>query len=599
MHPDYLDIINRRLTPADIEGPSKTMPLDEAIRRFVRPGMTLHMSMSHCKPNAANDELVRQFWGKKPEFTMAALGFVSSQIILAYAGLLKKIIGTFLGDSYPTPGPNRILQNAYRNKTIEFEHWSILSFPLRLMAGAMGIPWMPTRSIAGSSIAQENSDSYVEIEDPAGSGEKIGMVRALQPDLSILHGWCADEAGNILITPPYGENIFGALAAKEGVIATVERIVSTSFIRKHSWLVKIPGYIVKSVTAVPMGAHPSGLTNLGAPDLPAYAEDYEFVEDLREASRSDETYDAWIKHWILDCPDRDEYLARLGHERIFYLRGKAAPESWVAEIEDHSPDLSVSDDSNATERMIIVSARRISKSIKKNGLKTILAGVGASNLAAWLAVIACKEEDIEVECMAELGFYGYLPRPSDPYIFNHRNVHTCKMIAGIDTIMGLLMGGAHNKCIGVLGAAQVDMFGNVNSTCIPEAKIFLVGSGGANDVASSASEVFVCLEQTRDRLVKKVPYITSPGKNIRTLVTDMGVWERSNTDDSFILTAVLDDGSGESLEERIEKIKSNTGWPLEVAQEIEVESLPTHEELLTLRLFDPKRQFIGSMKDKV
>ncbi len=593
MHPDYLDIINRRLEPADVEGPSKVMPLDEAVRRFIRPGMTLHMNVSHCRANGAGDEIVRQFWGKKPDFTLVMLGIVTNQIVLVYGGLLKKIIGTFIGDSYPTPGPQRIIQKAYREKTVEFENWSILSLPLRLMAGAMGVKWMPTRSIAGSSMARENKDTFLEIEDPSGSGEKTGIVRALEPDVSIIHGPCADEAGNILVTPPYGENIFGALASKKGVIATVERIVSTAFIRKHAWMVKIPGYIVKSVSVVPMGAHPSGLTNIGVSDLPAYAEDYRFIEDIRNASRRDDTYDAWIKHWILECPDRDEYLARLGHRRIFYLRGKAEPDSWKSEIEDHSPDLSTSEQSNPTERMIVTAGRRLTKSIKNHGHKTILAGVGASNLAAWLATTTCKEKNIEIECMAETGFYGYLPRPSDPWIFNHRNIHTCKMLAGVDTVMGILMGGARNRCIGVLGAAQVDKFGNVNTTFIPEAEVFLVGSGGANDVASAASEVLVCIEQSTDRLVENVPYITSPGKSVRTIVTDLGVWERETQDEPFILTAILNDNSGESLDEHIEKIKSRTGWTVETAENVEIEPLPTREELFTLRLFDPKRQFIG------
>lgn len=589
----YRDIINRRFELPDDEGPSKLMPLDEAIRRHVKPGMAIHLAVSHCRPNAASNEIIRQFWGKNPGFTLIMLGMVANQIIFVYGGLVKKVIGTFFGDSYPTPGPSRIVQKAYREKSVEFENWSIATFPARLMAGALGLPWMPTRSISGSGMAVDNRGSYVEIDDPSGSGEKMGMIRALQSDVSILHGWCADTSGNMLLTPPYGENVFGALAARHGVVATVERIVPTSFIRKHAWFVKIPGYIVKSVSVVPMGAHPSGLTNLGVPEFSAYAEDYQFIEDLRNASRADETYNAWIKNWILDCRTQEEYLARLGHDRIFYLRGKSSPNSWRDEIEDHLPNLCRSANANPTERMIAASARRIAESVMVRGHKTILAGVGASNIAAWVATIDLKEREIEVDCMAEVGFFGYMPRPADPYIFNHRNIHTCKMLAGIDTVMGLLMGGAHNRCIGVLGAAQVDKFGNVNSTCIPEAKLFIVGSGGANDVASCASEALVCVEQNRQRLVEKPSYITSPGKNVRVLVTDLAVWEKLSGEDSFTLTAVIDDGSGRSLEDRVREIKERTGWEAKIADTLDIEPIPTEEELFTLRLFDPKRQFIG------
>ncbi len=587
------DIIRRRLQLREDEGPPKVISLSEAIKKYIKPGMTIHMGISHCRPNAAGDEIVRQFRGKKPKFTLVMLGLVANQIAWVHQRLLKKVISTFCGDPYPTPGPNPIIGKAYREGSLEFEHWSILTLPLRLMAGAMGVPWMPTRSIAGSSMADENHESFAVIDDPSGDGNKLGMVGALVPDVSIIHGWCADRAGNVLLTPPYGENVFGALAARAGILVTVEKIVSTDFIRKHAPLVKIPGHAVKSVSVVPMGAHPSGLTNLGVPELPAYAEDYDFLEKMRDACRDEKSYEEWLQYWILDCAEREKYLEKLGHDRIFYLRGKADAESWRDEIRNRSPNLSTSKESNRAERMITVASRYIAQSIKKKGHKTILAGVGASNLAAWLASISCKDENIEVECMAEVGFYGYLPRPSDPYIFNHRNLHTCKIVSGIDTIMGILMGGAQNRCIGVLGAAQVDMHGNVNSTCIPSSKMFIVGSGGANDVASAASEVVVCLEQTKHRLVEKVPYITSPGDKVSTIVTDLGVFGRHPTGESFQLVAVLDDESGKTPEEKIKDVKNNTGWEIEVTDKVEMEPPPSEEELLTLRLFDPKKQFTG------
>jgi len=593
MHPDYLEILNRRFEIKENEGSPKVIPLSEAIKRFVKPGMTLHFGVSHCRPNGISDEIARQFWGQRPGFTLAMLGVVGNSVVLVYGKLIKKVMSTFFGDSYPTPGPHRVFQEAYRNGTVELEQWTILTYPLRLLAGAMGIPWIPTRSIAGSSMEKDNADSFAIINDPREPDKKIGMVRALNPDLSFFHAWCADEAGNVLMTPPYGENVFGPLAAKEGAIVTVERIVTTDFIRKHAHLVKIPGYVVKSVSVCPMGVHPSGLTNIGTPEFTPYAEDYEFIEEHRAASKKNETYDAWIRHWILDCPDRKEYLSKLGHKKIFYLRGKAAPDSWRSEIEDFSDNLDCGEKSNGVERMIVASGRMLMKSIREKGYKTILAGVGASNLAAWLATLSLKEEGVEIECMAEIGFYGYIPRPSDPYIFNHRNVHTCKILTSIDSIIGMFTAGASGKCIGVLGAAQVDRMGNINSTCIPPAKVFITGSGGANDVASGAAEVLVCLEQNKNRLPERVPYISSPGPRVKTLVTDLGIFEKIGPDEEFTLTAIHADDSGRGVAEKLDEIRARTGWEIKIAGEIKEEPYPTKEELLTLRLCDPKRQFIG------
>jgi hypothetical protein len=95
-----------------------------------------------------------------------------------------------------------------------------------------------------------------------------------------------------------------------------------------------------------------------------------------------------------------------------------------------------------------------------------------------------------------------------------------------------------------------------------------------------------------------VSYCTSPGKSVRTLVTDLCVWERTDLDKPFILTAILDDGSGRSLEERLTEVESRTGWKVEKADNIDIEPLPTKDELFTLRLYDPKRQFIGPPEKK-
>lgn len=595
MHPAYLDILKRRFSLKEVEGPSKVMPLGEAVKRFVKPGMTLHFGQTHCRPYGFCNEIVRQFWNKRPGFTLVMLGFVGNPVVLAYNGQLKKIMSCFCGDAYPTPGPNRILQQARRDGTIEFEHYSILTLPLRLLAGAMNVPWMPTNSFAGSTLADDNSDIFVMVDDPKKRGEKFGMLRALNPDLSLVHAWCADEAGNALMTPPYGENVFGALASKNGVLVAVEEIVSTEFIRRHASLVKIPGHVVKSVSVCKLGVHPSGMTNVGIPEFGAYAEDYEFIEEHRRACKKDETYDEWIKHWILECATREEYLSRLGNEKISFLKAKAAPDSWESELEGLSENLDPAEHFNKTERMIVTASRMAAASIRKNKYNTILAGVGASNLAAWLATMSCKEEGLEVECMAEIGFYGYMPRPGDPYIFNHRNVHTCKMLTSVDTVMGMLAGGATNRCIGLIGAAQVDPFGNVNTTWIPSTETFIVGSGGANDVASGASEMLVCIEQSKERTPPELPYITSPGKSVRTLVTDLGIFEKLEEKGELILTAVYEDSDSniEGIEESVNNVRNNTGWEVKVNDHVREEPPPTHEELLTLRLFDPRRQFIG------
>ena len=96
----------------------------------------------------------------------------------------------------------------------------------------------------------------------------------------------ADPQGNIILGSPYymGPSTWGARASKEGVVATVEKIVSPDFIRKHSCLVSIPGHIVKSVSEVPFGAHPQGMNSLGLgiDGFRSYRPDIDFIGAYRD-----------------------------------------------------------------------------------------------------------------------------------------------------------------------------------------------------------------------------------------------------------------------------------------------------------------------------
>ena len=160
-------------------------------------------------------------------------------------------------------------------------------------------------------------------------------------------------------------------------------------------------------------------------------------------------------------------------------------------------------------------------------------------------------------------------------------------------MLGVFVGGPSNQCMGVLAAGQVDKFGNANSTKIPGIT-FLVGSGGSNDIATNNRETIVVLNADRSRLVEKVPYITFPGKNVRTLVTDVGVFEKIGNKDTFTLTTYIPSKANQKATEAIAGIREKVGWELEVAPNLKRAEPPTKEEVTLLRLFDPKGIFIGS-----
>ena len=585
----------RRIIEGDLaipvdEGPDKVTSLAEAVSRLVEPGMTIHGGITHGRPNAIMHEIVRRFWGRDPRFFIASLGFGYNWVVLVRGGLVRRVASSFIGDPYPTPGPNPVFQKAFREGSVVFENWSILSFTLRLLAAAMGLPYLPTRSIVGSTMAQDNAEHFFTVPDEETGGE-LGMVRALAPDLCIIHGLAADRQGNTILTPPLGDGVYGAMAARRGALVTVEKVVSTEFIRRHSHLVKLPGRFVSAVCETPFGAHPSGVSNSqGVPGLFGYADDYEFYEEIRAVSRDEGALDRWIDEWILSV-DHAGYRSKLGPERRLYLKGKADADSWVAEIEPYIPEIESGGPPSGIERLTVAAGRKLADLVRRRGYDTILAGVGFSNLAAWLAARGVKASGGHVDLMAEIGFYGYHPRPADPFIFNYRNIPTCAMLSEVYHIMGLLMSGARNRCVGVFGAAQIDRQGNVNSTMIP-GKTFFVGSGGANDVASGARESLVTLIQQRERMVERAPYVTSPGGRIRTLVTTLGIYEKLDGEEEFTLTGVIPDGEPSDLESLVRRAKDQCGWDLKVAGQVETLPPPDVEDLIALRVWDPKGQFL-------
>lgn len=588
-----LAAVEARLALPPEEGPDKVLPLAEAVRRYVRPGMTLHLSTAHTRAHPGAYEVARQYWGRRAGFTLACLGLTGSWALFVHGRLAERLLTTFCGETYPDPAPSPLVNRAWREGEIQIQNWSILSYTLRLLAGAMGLPFLPTRSLLGSSMEEANQGDFFVAEDPFGEEGRIGLVRALVPDLSILHALAADRAGNTLLAAPAGEGALGALAARQGAIVTVERIVPTAVIRRHAHLARLPAQYVLAVAEAPLGGHPGGTYASGLPESEGYAEDYDFATMTRQAFTQPESAEAWVRDWVLDCPTPADYVARLGPERVRALRARARPEAWREELAALAGGLGWEAPATAAETMVVTASRRLAARVRDQGYNAFLAGVGASNLAAWLAAYRLKAEGVAVELMAEIGMAGYLPRGADPFIFSLRHLPTAKSLTDVHSVMGVFMGGRWNRCLGVLAAGQVDRAGNLNSTLIPGQR-YLTGSGGANDVCSAAREVLVTLAQSRHRFVEKVPYITGPGRRVRTVVSDLGVFEKADPHGELTLTAYLP-SAGPTPEAAVAAIRAACGWDLRVAPELAAVAPPTPDELVLLRGFDPRRQFLGGL----
>jgi acyl CoA:acetate/3-ketoacid CoA transferase alpha subunit len=552
------------------------MDLREAVAEHVRAGDSLHVVVGHSRWTAAAREVVRQWWGRDPRFELVMLSLSSLGTLFFRGGLVRRVVTGYSGDTFPNFTPNPIFAEAYQRGDVEVEHWSFLTFSQRLEAAARGLPAVTTRSLTGSSMAE--NDGYAVVATPFG---EVGMVAPLVPDVTLLHAPIADRHGNVALEAPLLEGVWGALAARRGALVTVERVVDD--LTDWSHFVKIPAHRVLAVIETPLGAHPGGLF---ARDLPVegYGEDYEFWVAARAATREPE-FDDWIRRWVLDVESQAAYLEQLGADRVAELRARGKPDSWRADEARWPPDLTAP--ANRWEVAATYGARYVKERIEALGADCVLAGAGVANLTAWAAVGQARAEGHDVQLTAEIGLWGYDPTPADPFVLNHRNFWRSTMLGDADLVLGTLVGGPGTTTIACLGGAQVDRRGNVNSTLVPGGP-FLVGSGGGNDVASVAAEAVVVATLTPTRTPPECGYITSPGRAVRALVTDLGLLERR--DGELVLTAVPA-GDGPRAE-RVAAARAACGWDLDVADPLGELEPPRAEEVAALRRYDPRGWFL-------
>jgi acyl CoA:acetate/3-ketoacid CoA transferase alpha subunit/acyl CoA:acetate/3-ketoacid CoA transferase beta subunit len=573
-----LDRIYEGLDMSMAKEQGKVLELGEAVSRFVKPGMKVHFAAGIGGPSAAICEIIRQFWGKNPEFTLIQSTVTGLALNLVHAKLAKRLICSVGANIAASGRPSRVIQDAVESKSIELENWTLNSLQQRLMAGAFGVPFMPTRSVLGSSIAEDNAESFKAIENPFGSGAKVGLVSALRPDISIIHGCVADSDGNTILCAPYGEDLWGALASKGGAIVTVETVVPAEFIKKYAALVKIPSYAVHAVVAAPLGLHPFSLANPGISDIEPYEKDVDFLNVLYEASAGEHALDEWIREWILHCETHAHYLEKLGIKRIADLKEKAVRTRGES-VPVSAPQYGDDAEFEPREMMLIALAREILGSVEKHEYKLVLAGAGAGATAAFLAYYQSKSAGFELG--TGNGQIGYKPVPGEPILASEAGVRRSKMLTDTIMMQCVFVGGENNKCLSILGAGQMDKYGNINSTKTSKGK-FLVGSGGAND-ALNAREAIVCLDQSKDRFVDKLAYVTGLGNSVTTVVSTMGIFRKPAPQEELHLAACFPNPHGHSLEERVKEVRNHCGWELKTTPVVEEVPRPSSEELQLLR----------------
>lgn len=516
--------------------PTKLMPLAEAIRAFVEPGMQLCFGSTPSRSNAAVRELASCFRHRQPEFTFYATGFHSLAHLLGALRLGRRYAGCFFGDNYPTPRSNRLYAEL-SEQGYELEHWSLWSYVSALAAGAFGHPYAVTRSLSGTSLgaALAAQGKLVEVPDPADPQRRIALVRALQPDITFLHAPLGDARGNVAFSPPFGEGFYGALAARRGVIVTVERVVPGEVLRGLPHLVPLPAHRLLAVCEEPFGAHPQPL-HVAPGELrrhePGYSDDYAAYRQWRGLARDASALEHFAARVLEAVDGGAAYRAFVGEARLEALRAPAVPAL------PPSPGAAAAGGRlEAVDDMVLLAGRALRRRVLDGGYRALLAGIGQSFAACRLAKLLLGERGAAVELMVETGFSGIDVLNADPFLLSRENVASAARLTSIESVLGALCCGGATPCIGVIGAAEVDVDGNVNSTCVDGE--LLVGGGGAPDIAACAREVMVLVRADPRRLVRRVEYCTSRGLNVRSIVTEACVFERSAPGEPWIVREIV------------------------------------------------------------
>jgi glutaconate CoA-transferase subunit A len=284
------------------------MSLKEAVAAFVTDGCSIAFSgMGGQQVVAPIYEIVRQ--GQKH---LTLMGDSPCEVgdYLIGTGQIDRVEVAFLAFAVAGVSPNyrRAVEKGIPHKIVVCE-FSNFTMGLRFMAGSMGMPFMPTKSLMGSSLAEYNS--MIKVMDDPYTGEKVALVPAAIPDVAIIHVNRADKLGNAQFLG-FGSNADVIARAAKRVIVTCEEVVSTETISKIPTLTTVPQYVVDAVVEVPFCSHPWNMCY-------AYAYDLPFHMEMIEAIDTPEGFKAWMDKWAFGCNDHNDYCEKVGWGRLRQL----------------------------------------------------------------------------------------------------------------------------------------------------------------------------------------------------------------------------------------------------------------------------------------
>ena len=276
----------------------------EAVASLVPDGasVALGLQMEQNIPFAAGHEIIRQ---KKRGLRL--VGPISDILFdqMIAGGCVSEIVAAWVGNVMMGSAYN--FRRAAESGAIKVFNMTNFSIALALQAGAMRVPFIPTRTALGSDVPKGNHFFY-GIFSPFEGKEPLLAVRAINPEVTIVHAQRADAEGNAHNWGSFGVMLEAVRAAKR-VIVVAEEIVEPDVIASDPNRTVIPGFLVSAVVECPYGAHPSPVQGY-------YKRDDAFFQDYHRQTKTPAESDAWLARWVHGVADCEQYVELLGGARV-------------------------------------------------------------------------------------------------------------------------------------------------------------------------------------------------------------------------------------------------------------------------------------------
>ncbi len=307
-HEEYFPALSRKTY-------DKVMTAAQAVRELVSDGVTLGIGGQTLGrvTMALAHEIIRQ--GVK-DITLVGCSMSMSMDMLVGAGLVKRTeCGT---GNLERIGTTMRWRRAIEEGRLEIEDYSHLGMASRFLAGSLGLPFMPSKSMLGTDIVNKkgsNGRKTLEIIDnPWEPGDPVVLVPAVNPDVSIIHAQKADRMGNVVIEGFTTHEVEMAKAS-DAVIVSCEELIDTDEVRSDSDRTSIPYIYVDAVVVQPWGAYPTSTHR-------HYVQDEDHLAHYQAAARAGgEAYDEYLRKAVYDHATFDGFLeSEVGPARLEELR---------------------------------------------------------------------------------------------------------------------------------------------------------------------------------------------------------------------------------------------------------------------------------------